>query len=104
MNEIKIVVGDITKLKVDAIVSATGAGDTAIAGFLAALLRETAPERALQMASLAARRCITSADTVSRIEPFPDMERALAAQPPLIPTALPKGWEWDGANGVYRVV
>ena len=91
-------------LKVDAIVSATGAGDTAIAGFLAALLRETAPERALQMASLAARRCITSADTVSRIEPFPDMERALAAQPPLIPTALPKGWEWDGANGVYRVV
>ena len=32
------------------------------------------------------------------------LETALAAQPPLIPTALPKGWEWDGANGVYRVV
>lgn len=56
-------------------VSTTGAGDTAIAGFLQALFLGRSPEQALKMAAFTAAQCIACPDTVSRIHNYAEMER-----------------------------
>ena len=59
------------------IISSTGAGDTAIAGFLAAYLNGAGPVEALEMASVAASICISSPDTVSKIDHYSSMKEIL---------------------------
>ena len=53
--------------RVDAMRSTTGAGDTAVAGFLCALRKKLLPGDALRLAAYTAARCIASYDTVSQI-------------------------------------
>lgn len=50
------------------LISTTGAGDTAIAGFLQSYFKERTPEQALKMAAFTASLCIESYDTVSKIK------------------------------------
>ena len=63
---------------VSEVVSTTGAGDTAIAGFLAAVLHGDTPEAALSAAVYTASRCVMSKDTTSLIEGYETLrEKAL---------------------------
>ena len=63
---------------VSEVVSTTGAGDTAIAGFLAAVLHGDTPETALSAAVYTASRCVMSKDTTSLIEGYETLrEKAL---------------------------
>lgn len=57
--------------------NACGAGDAAVAGFLAALLRGEGPERAGRLAMLAGRDSLYGADTLAGLRPWEDMARDL---------------------------
>ena len=59
------------------ILSTTGAGDTAIAGFLASLTCSYSPEKALKMGSYTASLCIGSPDTVSKIDDIHQLEKQI---------------------------
>lgn len=61
--------------QVEKILSTTGAGDTAVAGFLASVYKGKEPEEALEMAAYAASICIRSYDTVSGMDRFEKMEK-----------------------------
>ena len=52
---------------VDEVRSTTGAGDTAVAGFLCALRKGLLPGDALKLGTCAAARCVASYDTISQI-------------------------------------
>ncbi len=65
----------------DSIRSTTGAGDNAIAGFLAAFLNGELPEDALHIASENAIRCIESYETTDGIIPLEDLKELLKANP-----------------------
>lgn len=60
-------------VKVKKILSRTGAGDIAIAGFLSAFLHGDNPKTALGIAAWAASRCIQSYDTISGLRPLKDL-------------------------------
>lgn len=64
---------------VDEVRSTTGAGDTAVAGFLCALRKGLMPGDALKLAACAAARCVASYDTVSRISDAEEMLLELAS-------------------------
>ena len=85
--------------QVDRIVSATGAGDTAIAGFLAALLNGDNPETALRLATQTALKCLGSGDTVSGIGPMAEM--LAFPVPPALPLDLEPDWHWRTEDGLY---
>ncbi|MEX2442590.1 MAG: carbohydrate kinase family protein [Alkalispirochaeta sp.] len=59
---------------VEKIVSATGAGDTAIAGFLAALLAGRSLLEAAEMGCVAGRNAVTTIDAVSSVQPLAVMD------------------------------
>ncbi len=61
--------------QVEKILSTTGAGDTAVAGFLASIYKGKGPEEALEMAAYAASICIQSYDTISGMDKFEKMEK-----------------------------
>lgn len=63
------------------VLSTTGAGDTAVAGFLCGLSSGMSPEDSLTLASYTAARCVGSWDTISRIEPAEQMILAAGAAP-----------------------
>ncbi len=86
------------------ILSTTGAGDTAIAGFLAALLKDETPETALQMAALCASRCIAGLDTVGGLKPFEQMKEALADPHEWLPSGLSGRWQWNERGEYYQAV
>ncbi len=76
--------------KVDRIASATGAGDAAIAGFLAGLLRGEPPQRCMALMTAVGAQNLTAVDTVSGIksweETVADLEAGLPKNP--VPPAL----------------
>ena len=61
--------------KVTDIVSATGAGDTMIAGFLASAVRGEDPEKALCIGTASASLCLRSSDTTSLLKGYESVEK-----------------------------
>ena len=88
---------------VEHIVSTTGAGDTAIAGFLAAMLRGEKPERALEIAATTAWLCIRSPDTSGLIQSYGQVSTLASAASRTKPLELsPARWSPTGIDGLYR--
>jgi sugar/nucleoside kinase (ribokinase family) len=85
------------------ILSTTGAGDTAIAGILAALIYGYPPDIALEMGTYAANLCIGSPDTVSRIENIKKMEEMLSKDWDRLTAKLDKSiWQLSVNSKVYH--
>ena len=86
----------------DQICSTTGAGDNAIAGFLAAMLRNDQPEHALLIASANARLCIESYETTDAVRPLPDLDKWIATQPIQESIGkLPGQWKMRSKDGIF---
>ena len=89
--------------KAGRIVSTTGAGDCAIAGFLAALLRRTSVEDALRYAVATGAQNVQAADAVSGVRDWQATAAQVAARPAVNDvTICLDGWRHDGASGQYR--
>jgi len=61
------------------IVSATGAGDTCIAAFLAAVMRGFSLKKCIRLAAAAGASCITAYDALSGLLPFDVMQQKIQA-------------------------
>ena len=68
--------------RVDDFVSATGAGDCSIAGFLAAFLHACDPPDALRYACAVGAQNVQAADAISGVKTWPETQQQLAANPP----------------------
>lgn len=90
-------------LYVERIVSATGAGDVAIAGFLAAFLAGKGPQEALQAANIAASLCLQSSDSSGKLLPLEAMmQRDGKEDQPVEYLPLPKDtWSVSSLNGLF---
>lgn len=80
----------------------TGAGDAAIAGFLAALLRGLGPREALTAAVAAGACCVEAYDALSGLRSWDEMMARVAAGWPRHALLLStEEWEWDEVNGLW---
>lgn len=61
----------------DCVLSATGAGDVSIAGFLTAVLKGYGPEESVQFAAAAGACCVSSYDALSGLKSMEEMERRI---------------------------
>lgn len=88
---------------VDRIASATGAGDSAYAGFLAALLRGMSLEQCLRFANIVGAENLSALDALSGVRSWQETV-TLEAAPPwrTRPLALGPRWHWDETAGVWR--
>ena len=87
----------------ETIATATGAGDSAAAGFLAAYLRGLTAEKALRTACLVGWQNIQAMDAVSGVRSWEETEKQLASGPPLIdPRIEAKGWSLDETAHLFR--
>jgi len=85
------------------VATTTGAGDAAVAGFLAAMLRGAAPELAVRMAAAAGASCCEQADATSGVRSWDDTLARLHAGWPQAPlTAAGAGWRWDESARLWR--
>jgi sugar/nucleoside kinase (ribokinase family) len=85
------------------IASATGSGDSSIAGFLAAFLRGYSLERCLVMANVAGHLNLLELDALSGLRPWEEVT-ALADSgklTPIDPNIKTQGWNFDKSLGVY---
>jgi sugar/nucleoside kinase (ribokinase family) len=84
-------------------VTAAGAGDSAIAGFLAGLLRGLSAEQAL-LAACAVGACnVEAADTTSGLQPWDaTMARLAAGWPQQLLEIEDPGWRHDKAARLWR--
>ncbi|MCX6560998.1 MAG: carbohydrate kinase family protein [Candidatus Aminicenantes bacterium] len=81
----------------------TGAGDCAIAGFLAAVMRGLGPEDALRSAAGAGACCVEKADAVSGVPSWSALWKRLNAGWSRYPIDLPlPGWRWDNDLRLWR--
>jgi sugar/nucleoside kinase (ribokinase family) len=84
------------------VIGTTGAGDCAVAGFLAALLRHLSPEAALTAAVATGACNVERADAVSGIPSWTIVQERIAAGWPRLPTHIPlPGWTWHEAAGLW---
>ncbi|MHC4871478.1 MAG: carbohydrate kinase family protein [Planctomycetota bacterium] len=79
------------------VLSATGSGDSAIAGFLASIINKCDPEKALLLATLAGARAVQVPDAVSSMVPYEQMAGLLAEMGEKLPIELP-GWTLNDNN------
>jgi sugar/nucleoside kinase (ribokinase family) len=84
----------------DELVGTTGAGDATIAGFLAAMLRGAAPERALVIAAAAGACNVEAADALSGVRPWDETLARIDGGWTTFPMHLP-GWTFDNQHGVW---
>ena len=61
------------------VISATGAGDTSIAAFLASVLEGCTPERCVQRAAATGACCVEAYDALSGLKSLPELDRRIAA-------------------------
>jgi sugar/nucleoside kinase (ribokinase family) len=89
---------------VDKVVSATGAGDAAIAGFLAAFLRGLGPEDSLKTACCVGAQCVQAPDALSGVADW-TATRAMIDGWAKRHWEHPPGanWKYDRAMRVWRV-
>jgi sugar/nucleoside kinase (ribokinase family) len=87
----------------DVVVSTVGTGDAAIAGFLAAMLRDTFPSLALNVAVATGACCVEVAGALGGLR---DWEKTLArieAGWARLPLELESfGWAWDDGTAVWH--
>jgi sugar/nucleoside kinase (ribokinase family) len=80
----------------------TGAGDSAIAGFLCGLLRGLPPRSALRAAAAVGACNVEAHDGLSGVRPWDATLERIAAGWPQLQLDLPKeDWIWDSASGVW---
>ena len=80
----------------------TGAGDSAIAGFIGGLLRGLGPRQALSMAAAVGACNVEAPDAVSGLLSWPATQARIAAGWPQHDLALDaEDWEWDAQTGVW---
>ncbi|MCC9077032.1 PfkB family carbohydrate kinase [Litorilinea aerophila] len=85
------------------VVGTTGAGDCAIAGFLAALLRGLPPEASLTAATAAGACNVEQADAISGMMSWDAMWQRVQAGWPQRPVGLSlPDWQWDASAGLWR--
>ena len=87
---------------VERVASATGSGDCAIAGFLAAFVRGESVERTLQYATAAGAQNVMVHDAISGIKPW---EETTASLESMAKAALPisgEGWRYDASGRRWR--
>lgn len=86
----------------DAIRSTTGAGDNAIAGFLAAFLGDYCPDQSLLLASANALRCIESYETTDRVIPLEELYSVVTGRPRQEEIGEPALWRRDARIGIFH--
>jgi sugar/nucleoside kinase (ribokinase family) len=80
----------------------TGAGDTTIAGFLAALLRDMTPEAAVRMATAVGACNVEAPDALSGLRSWEEtLERIEAGWPAHTMEKPADGWHYDQGHGLW---
>jgi len=87
----------------ETVATATGAGDSAAAGFLSAYLRGLTAEQALRAACLVGWQNVQAMDAVSGVRSWAETEQQLASGPPPIdPRIEADGWSFDQTAQLFR--
>jgi sugar/nucleoside kinase (ribokinase family) len=85
------------------VVSTVGTGDAAIAGFLAAVLRDNSPSLALNVAVATGACCVEMAGALSGVRGWEETLARIEAGWARLPLELESfGWVWDGGTAVWR--
>jgi sugar/nucleoside kinase (ribokinase family) len=86
----------------DMVVSTVGTGDAAIAGFLAAVLRDASPPLALNVAVATGACCVEMAGALSGVRGWEETLARIEAGWARLPLELESpGWMWDGGTAVW---
>lgn len=85
------------------VVNATGAGDVAIAGFLAAMLRDFSVERALKTAASFGAQNLTAADAISGLNSWSETQAQLDGELAKLNDfeIETPGWYWDKSQKLW---
>ena len=84
------------------VVGTTGAGDSTIAGFLAALVENASPEEAVVQAVGVGACSVEAADATRGIRPMTEVQERIAAGWARLPVAIDVGgWKWEKAGGYF---
>ncbi len=87
---------------VEKVASATGSGDSSIAGFLTAILRERRVEDAMRIAACLGWQNVQVLDATSGIRSWDETLRQLDSLKQVNEVdVLTDGWAWHGAHGVW---
>lgn len=85
------------------VTACTGAGDAAIAGFLASILRGAGPESAMRMATAVGALSVAQADLLGKLSGWDELEERLQHRWDVYPLELgPSGWQWDANQGLWE--
>ena len=77
------------------VISTKGAGDTAIAGFLAGVLDGLNPEQSLAIATLTAGCCVRTLDSISGIPSLENLKAEMLSGFAQESVSLSKEWKWN---------
>ncbi len=88
--------------RVERVASATGAGDCAVAGFLAAFLRGEPLDRALRIAAGAGAENVMAHDAISGLSSYGELLEKLESVPVGDPGVGSAGWGYDESLRVWR--
>jgi sugar/nucleoside kinase (ribokinase family) len=85
------------------VLATTGAGDAAIAGFLAGILQGTSPEKALQAAAAAGAISVETSDAYSGLMPWEALWACINQGWDTVPLDLTQhGWCWNQTPGMWE--
>jgi sugar/nucleoside kinase (ribokinase family) len=85
------------------VMSTVGTGDAAIAGFLAAMLRDTPPSLALNVAVATGACCVEVAGALGGIRSWEETLARIEAGWPRLPLELEsRGWVWDDRTAIWH--